>query len=536
MLFLSTIFKNRFNWFRKCLSGRFFLDNNFGASDLLLYTYFIDDSIIFQSDGSFFTMYQFNGKDFNLATDEELNVLAQKVRNALNLLGNGWCIHVDTIRFESNSYIDENRCCFNNELSKLIDDERRKIYEVQGKHFENIYTLSFTYKPSFEIAKNFGNLLKKNAKDKNIDYNSSLKYFKDKLFEVIEVLNYEMHIQILNNNNILSYLSWYMTGEKINLTVPKNYINLKYLLSSKDIVAGDKTKIGDKYIKTITVIGFPNESYCGIIDKLNYLELEYRFSTRFIFIDQYEGNIIIERVSDLWYQKRINASDTIKMSLAIDSNIKINQNAHDNYIDAEMARSVNNAGDIRFGYYTATIVIFNENDTIIERDANVIRGVLRNLGFQSQVERYHTIECYLGSLPGYVYANIRKWLINTQNLADLLPITSISSGINYNPCSLYDHQSPPLFCAVTNGKTPLRLSLHVGDNGHSLIIGPTGSGKSTLLNFLVLQHCRYRESQVFIFDKNRSSMPLCYGLAGKFFDIDNSSNKLFQPLRDLENE
>jgi type IV secretion/conjugal transfer VirB4 family ATPase len=534
MLDFLNIFPNKLRWLKKCLSGKFFLDNNFGVSDLLLYSHFVDNGIIFQTDASFFTMYRFYGKDFGLATDEELNVLANKVKNGLNLLGNGWCLHVDTLRFETSSYIDINKCYFNNQLAKIIDQERRQIYQKQGKHFENIYTLSFTYKPNFDLGKNISNLFKNNKKNKELDYEASLKYFRDKLIEIIEILSYELIIEKLSNEEILSYISWYMTGEKIRLMLPKNYMSLKYLLSSKDIIAGENPQIGDKYIKTVTIMGFPSESYCGIIDKLNYLELEYRFNTRFIFIDQYEGNKIIEKLSDLWYQKRVNATDTVKMSLAIDSHIKINQYAHDNYLDAELARTINDQGDVRFGYYTATLLIFNEDAIQLEDNANLVRGVLRNLGFQSQIERYHSLECYFGSLPGYVYANIRKWLISTQNLADLLPITAIGSGIHYHPCSLYEKESPPLFYAMTNGKTPLRLSLHVADNGHTLIIGPTGSGKSTLLNFLMVQHLRYKNSQIFVFDKNRSSLPFCYGVEGKFFDIGLLSSKLFQPFRKLD--
>ena len=56
--------------------------------------------------------------------------------------------------------------------------------------------------------------------------------------------------------------------------------------------------------------------------------------------------------------------------------------------------------------------------------------------------------------------------------------TSISSG-------------PPLLFAETSGSTPFRLSTHVGDVGHMLIVGPTGAGKSVLLSLLALQFRRY---------------------------------------------
>jgi hypothetical protein len=43
----------------------------------------------------------------------------------------------------------------------------------------------------------------------------------------------------------------------------------------------------------------------------------------------------------------------------------------------------------------------------------------------------------------------------------------------------------------TEGSTPFRFSLHVGDVGHTLIVGPTGAGKSVLLALMALQFRRY---------------------------------------------
>ena len=36
---------------------------------------------------------------------------------------------------------------------------------------------------------------------------------------------------------------------------------------------------------------------------------------------------------------------------------------------------------------------------------------------------------------------------------------------------------PPLLMAETGGATPFRLSLHQGDVGHTIIVGPTGAGR-----------------------------------------------------------
>ena len=81
------------------------------------------------------------------------------------------------------------------------------------------------------------------------------------------------------------------------------------------------------------------------------------------------------------------------------------------------------------------------------------------------------------SLPGHVYANVRQPPVSTLNLAHLIPLSAVWAG----PERDEHFAAPPLFFAKTEGSTPFRFSLHVGDVGHTLIVGPTGAGKSVLL-------------------------------------------------------
>jgi type IV secretion system protein VirB4 len=79
--------------------------------------------------------------------------------------------------------------------------------------------------------------------------------------------------------------------------------------------------------------------------------------------------------------------------------------------------------------------------------------------------------------------------------------------------------APPLFFARTEGSTPFRFSLHVGDVGHSLIVGPTGAGKSVLLALMALQFRRYDRSQVFAFDFGGSIRAAAFAMAGDWRDL-----------------
>ena len=57
------------------------------------------------------------------------------------------------------------------------------------------------------------------------------------------------------------------------------------------------------------------------------------------------------------------------------------------------------------------------------------------------------------------------------------------------------------------------------------------------MNFIIAQHFRYKNARVFVFDKNKLTLPLCYGCEGEFYDIGGQDNNTyFQPLAQLEND
>src|SRR3546814_16876313 len=79
--------------------------------------------------------------------------------------------------------------------------------------------------------------------------------------------------------------------------------------------------------------------------------------------------------------------------------------------------------------------------------------------------------------------------------------------------------APPLFLAKTEGSTPFRFSLHVGDVGHTLVVGPTGAGKSVLLALMALQFRRYARSQIFAFDFGGSIRAAALAMSGDWHDL-----------------
>jgi len=160
-----------------------------------------------------------------------------------------------------------------------------------------------------------------------------------------------------------------------------------------------------------------------------------------------------------------------------------------------------------------------------------VERTINGLGFTTIRETVNAVEAWLSSLPGHVYANVRQPLIHTLNLAHIIPLSAVWAGPSRNP----HLDGPPLFYAEAAGSTPFRFSTHVGDVGHTLVVGPTGAGKSVLLSLLAMQFRRYPGAQVYIFDKGNSARAATLAMGGSHHVLGAGGSLAFQPLRSIDN-
>jgi type IV secretion/conjugal transfer VirB4 family ATPase len=187
---------------------------------------------------------------------------------------------------------------------------------------------------------------------------------------------------------------------------------------------------------------------------------------------------------------------------------------------------------VSFGYYTATVTVWDEDLEAVYEKQREIERVINGLGFVTITESINSVEAWLSSLPGHANANVRMPLMHSLNLSHLLPFSAVWAGPEYNK----HLKAPPLLYARTSGNTPFRLSNHIGDVGHQMILGPTGAGKSVLLNVMAAQFTRYKDSQVFIFDKGGSFYALTSGVGGQYYEVGDTgkSGLVFQPLSGID--
>jgi type IV secretion system protein VirB4 len=518
-----------------------------GLSDLLNYAAVVDDGVIVGKNGSFMAAWLYRGNDDASSTKEYREVVASRANQALLGLGSGWMIHIDAVRKPTRSYSDPAKSHFPDEISQAIDIERRNLFESLGTMYEGYFVLTATWFPPTLVQRQFVELMfedeqkksgKKGATQNLIkQFKRDIQTLEEKLSIAFSLTRLVSRQKVLEDgkkvlfDDFLSWIQFCISGEQQPIMLPANPAYLDSYLGGRELWGGITPKIGDKYIQIVSIEGFPMESYPGILSGLAELPVEYRWSTRFIFLDQHEALAVLEKFRKKWKQKVRGFLDQVFNT----ASGNIDQDARDMELDAVVAKAEISSGVVASGYLTSVIVLMNEDIDKIEQASRRIRKYINSLGFVSRIETINTMDAFFGSLPGHGVENVRRPLVNTMNLADLLPSSTIWTGLNHAPNPMYPPNSPPLMHVVTSGSTPFRLNIHVGDLGHTFIIGPTGAGKSTLLATLAAQLRRYEKMSIYSFDKGMSMYPLTKAIGGAHFEIAGDGNTLaFCPLQYLE--
>lgn len=360
-----------------------------------------------------------------------------------------------------------------------------------------------------------------------------LQEFKNQLSQYIKLFSRALRLTPLSENETVEYLNYLITGKWVKFKLPKKtYIDLRYLLS-QEYISGLEPKIGNMHIRVIAIDNyFPDESSPLMLERLNSLGFEFRWNTRFFFLTKISAQKNISALSDMYEQDITGIKGSMTQNSVFASR-KYNRGAEYLFEEAENARANTMISNINYGKYGCNIVLYNEDEKLINTHKDIIITTLQEMGYKAREEQINSQEAFLSTIDGDVYRNKRRSLISTENLADLLPLSGFWHGLDYHPSQLYPEYSNPLFMVDCNNYVSFKGNLFVNDVGHSLIIGKNGAGKSTLVNFLITSHMRYKNAQFFGLDNKHSMMIPTYAVNGQHYDL-GTDDTLFQPLSEID--
>ncbi|WP_419739553.1 conjugal transfer protein TrbE [Ruegeria sp.] len=528
-------------------------------ADLLPWAALVAPGVVLNKDGSFQRTLRFRGPDLESATEAELVGLCARANNALKRLGSGWALFFDAERLEAQHYPAST---FPDAASWLVDEERRAAFEgapdrkslrwsdfpanAQGRHFESRYHLTLAHMPPPDAQARIGDAVldrdrngagegETNGSARN--WRQELARFRDETDRVLDLMGgFLPEIHALDDGETLTFLHGTISTKRHPVAVPETPMYLDGVLVDTPLTGGLEPMLGETHMRTLTIMGFPNVTRPGLLDALNHQDFAYRWVTRFIPLDRTAATKVLTRLRRQWFAKRKSVAAILREALTGEATVLVDSDADNKAFDADAALQALGGDHVGFGYLTTTVTVFGADRQGVEEKARAVERIVNGLGFTAIRETVNAVEAWLGSLPGHVYANVRQPLVHTLNLAHLMPLSAVWSGPSQNAhlANVTGQDAPPLLYAKTSGSTPFRLSTHVGDVGHMMVVGPTGAGKSVLLSLIAMQFRRYAGAQVTFFDKGRSARCPVLAMGGTHHALGGDGAPAFQPLRHID--
>jgi type IV secretion system protein VirB4 len=500
-------------------------------ADHLPWAALVAPGVVLNKDGSFQRTLAYRGPDLESATEAELVATAARVNNVLRRFGSGWALFFEAERVEALGYPES---AFPDPASQLVDHERQASFDGDEDHFESRYHLTLLWLPLPDTQAGAERaLVEQSGERQGRDWREALASFIAESTRVLDLLaGFMREVRALDDEETLTYLHGTVSAKRHRVVAPDTPMYLDAFLADTPLIGGLEPVLGEQHLRTLTVLGFPSASRPGILDALNHQDFGYRWTTRFICLDKQDATKVLTRYRRQWFNKRKSVTALLREVVYNQPVQLLDSDADNKVADADQALQALGADYVSFGYLTTTITVTGRTAQEAEEKVRAVERIVNGLGFTAKRERVNAVEAWLSSLPGHVYANVRQPIVHTLNLAHLMPLSSVWAGPARN-----DHLGdPPLLFAETSGSTPFRLSTHVGDVGHMLVVGPTGAGKSVLLSLMAMQFRRYADARVTIFDKGWSARAAVLAMGGMHHSLGAGAGETlaFQPLRRID--
>lgn len=516
-----------------------------GLADELNWAFLVDEGTVLLKDGAFLAAFQYSGPDLGGATEAELGALGEQINDALLPYGDGWMFHVDAVRAPTSPYPKSE---FSIAVARWIDDERRAAFQSSRPQFVSEYVLSVTYLPPNELYSRVSRLFVQGAPG-GVSWSSILDGFTDAVALLEQRLAARLQIRRLDSNELVTHLHRCLTGLTHAVNAPRHGAYLNTVLASQELTGGFAPRVGDLHLAIVSILAYPGEVAVGSLDVLNSLPFRCRWSSRFIPVGQLIADRLIKRAQRQWFMGRKGMTSFLREVAAKDQRpsewrereeaaLFHDADATDMAHDAASALAESRSGAVRFGFATQVVVVMDEDAERARANARALRSAVEDRGFTARVETVNAVDAFFGTLPGHGYPNLRRPLLHTSNIAALWPVTGVWPGLAQNPSQYFPTGTPPLMHVATDGSTPFQFNLHVGDVGHTLVVGATGGGKSTFVGLAVAQWQRYQRAQTFVFDVGYSHWLLARASGAQHYDIGAGrlDDIAFQPLGDIDQE
>jgi type IV secretory pathway VirB4 component len=282
-------------------------------------------------------------------------------------------------------------------------------------------------------------------------------------------------------------------------------------LHGKDNGIGHHIRVGDRFVRVLTLSELGAESRPMIFSGLQEIAGSFYACSEWSPLENGRG--IVSRVRDI--MNNFKGAGAVSLSAK-----KETEKALDDEGDVLDVSELGSAQRrIRkgewVGNYSLTVVVHDAKAEGMERTQSEVERVLGLADCKARPETYHQLGAYLSVIPGNYGYQVRRMKILDKNYAEMSFWYGQTTGDDVN-----QHlKAPCLMTLATEQRTGFHVNLHVGDVGHTLVLGDTGSGKSFAINAILCSMLELYDPFLLIFDDGNSFRWTTVAHGGSHFRI-----------------
>lgn len=541
--------------------------------DIVPWGYLTKNNVVFNMNGTFQKTYIFRGADGSNMTETDVNNYYVGLNNIFLRLKQNYYVFTEMHKQESHDMVQSN---FSDVILEEFEKEREKNIH-KNRIYGNAFYLTICYRwPSEtlqrasrvidqsnkEVWKEFKSAVKEfvnifNPIQSGInelfqDYDETIKHFKEmesKFLDECELItkglnDYFVEVKPCDQKETLTYLHDCISDHHVTISADiRTMITTR--LKDSVFLGGRYPKLGDKYLGIVGVKDLPSDTIDFMFDRLNSLSCEYRFVIRYIAFGKDQAVNELKKIIAQHQQRQKGIFTIIFEAIKGKESGKVDREAVLDAEDAEEAMDHLVQDELGFGYLSFDIVLLNSNPKKLKEQIAEVKTIVNDLQFVAVDEKDNAPAAWFSTIPPNFESNVRRYMVNSTNFCNIAPMGAYWDGEKKNKhfadlrktvhregLSFVDD---PLIQCTTPEHLPFYFNLHVGDVGHTLVVGPTGAGKSVLLNTISASFRKYPNCKVFVFDKSASSRVLTKAIGGNFYNllVDDKSIS-FQPLAHID--
>ena len=481
-----------------------------GFAGVLPWKMMLEKNFVFTEDEAVMAAWRIRGPDLHSSTDEELEVVAGRIRSFLETFDASWTIQLE----QAIRPVDPV------EAPELPETPVQPVLEARNRQFADgskarMETHLFL---TFEPQAPHQERLEKAAE------------FLKSLPEILP----ELRPERLSGDELVDYLAFTL-GKRSQ--APPEDADLGELLAEpvestrKGMVIGE-----DLHVATLEITGYPEKLYFGLLDLLPRLVTPCRLTSVMTPLRSTDVRRRLKANRYRWSRRRLSLTaltmrEALKTEPVLDEDgedLESSKFARRMMLQIAEATHRLESGEERYFDY-GQILTFYGTEREVGEAVQAVRSELERRAIAFLRDKKATLDTFLAFLPGRRERVLGHKLQPLSLSIRTLPILEPWPGareIDYAPLD-----GPALLQARISGTSQtFGFTPYCEGVGHQLVLGPTGSGKSALLSAEALAfYGSYPSTRVVFFDYGRSSVEPARFAGGAVYDLTRDALSL-QPL------